>query len=104
MAIQAKRGMYAEEQKIENSFEIDVDVFVPAADTNEIPFVDYSIIRDTVAEMFARPHDIIEHYIRDIHAGLKSKFPESEKIKIVIRKLNPPMPGQVAYAQVMFEG
>lgn len=96
--------MYAQEQKIENRFEIDVDIMVPAIDTNEIPFVDYSIIRKVVAEMFEKPYDIIEHYIRDIHAGLKQQFPGSEKIKIGIRKMNPPMPGQVGYAQIVFEG
>lgn len=104
ITIHAKRGMYAEEQKIDNHFEVDADIIVPADDTREIPFVDYSIIRATVAEMFEKPYDIIEHYIRDIHAALKSQFPEAEKIKVTIRKLNPPMPGQVAYAQIVFKG
>lgn len=96
--------MYAEEQKINNNFDVDVDIIMPAADTREMPFVDYTIIRSTVAKVFTEPHNLLEHFIRDIHGGLKELFPESEKIRVCIRKLHPPMPGQVAYAQVVYEG
>ena len=104
ISIQAARGMYAQEHILYNHFEVDVDVHMPAANTNEMPFVDYTIIRTAVATAFDNGHDILEHFIRDIHAYLKERFPQSEKIRIAIRKLHPPMPGQVGYAQVVYEG
>lgn len=104
ISITASRGVYAEEHVLDNRFEVDVDVQVPITDMSQVVFVDYTIIRKVVAEAFDTKHDLLEDFIRDIHKSLKEHFPESEKVKIVIRKLNPPMPGQVAYAQVAFEG
>ena len=104
IAISSPRGLYAEEHKIHNSFEVDVDIIVPAGNVNEIPFVDYTILRAVVAQAFEQPYELLEHFIRDIHTQLKQSFPESERIKIAIRKMHPPMPGRVGYAQVVYEG
>lgn len=104
ISIQSKAGVYAEEQEIYNRFEVDVDVYIPATDTKGLPFVDYTILRSTVAEAFDRKHDLLEHFIKDIHHLLAEQFREAEKIKVTVRKLNPPMTGQVAYAQVTYEG
>lgn len=96
--------MYAEEHKISNDFEVDVDVAVAAGNLDEVPFVDYTIIRTVVAQAFEQPYELLEHFIRDIHTQLKQRFPEAQKVKIAVRKLHPPMPGQVGYAQVVYEG
>lgn len=103
ISISAKRGLYAEEHKITNDFEVDVDVYVPAHSTDSLPFVDYTILREIVAQAFDEPYELLEHFIRDIHTSLKLKFPEAEKVKVVIRKMHPPMPGRVGYSQVAFE-
>ena len=103
MAISAPRGLYAEEHKIHNSFEVDVDIIVPVGNVNEIPFVDYTILRAVVVQAFEQPYELLEHFIRDIYNQLKQSFPESERIKIVVRKMHPPMPGRVGYAQVVYE-
>jgi dihydroneopterin aldolase len=103
IAISASRGLYAEEHKIHNNFEVDVDIIIPAGNVNEIPFVDYTILRKVVAQAFEQPYELLEHFIRDIHNQLKQCFPESERVKITVRKMHPPMPGRVAYAQVVFE-
>lgn len=104
ITIAATRGLYAEEHKISNKFEVDVDVFVPATSVTQIPYVDYTILRSTVAAAFEQPHDLLEQFIADIHSSLQRQFPEAEKVRVAIRKMHPPMPGQVAYAQVVFEG
>lgn len=104
IAIQAARGVYAEEHVLQNQFEVDVDVFVPVTDISQVSFIDYTIIRKEVSTAFEQPHDLLEHFVNDIYNALKNSFPQAEKIKIVIRKLNPPMSGQAAYAQVSFEG
>lgn len=96
--------MYQEEHTLHNHFEVDVDVQVPATDTEQLAFIDYTIIRDAVAAAFEQPYEMLEQFIHDIYTSLKEKLPESEKIKITIRKKNPPMPGQVDHAQVAYEG
>lgn len=104
ISIQASRGLYPEEKLLYNNFEVDVDIAIPAGDVNNLPFVDYRLIRQSVADAFEHPYEILEHYVRDIHCELKSKFPDPSHVKVVIRKMNPPMPGEVAYARVAFEG
>lgn len=104
IVIEKKAGLYAEEEVVYNKFEVDIDVHIASSSVKELAFVDYTVIRKTVGLAFDRPHKMLEHFIRDIYAELKQRFPESEKIKIVIRKLNPPMEGEVGYAQVSYEG
>lgn len=100
----AAKGVYKEEHTVENEFEVDVDIEAPATDVQEVPFIDYTIIHETITIAFQQPHDLLEHFIRDMHTMLKEKFPGSGKIKVVIKKVNPPMPGEVAYARVGYEG
>lgn len=97
-------GLYPEEAILGNEFEIDVDISVPTSPTDALPFVDYTIIREVVEEAFHQPEKLLEGCIRNIHLALKAKFPQAEKMRIAIRKLRPPMGGEVKYAQVVFEG
>lgn len=102
--IYAPAGVYKEEKVLNNEFEVDVDVFVKATNPEEFPFVDYTLIKKIVTEGFEEQHDLLEQSIKVIHKKIKSQFPEASKAKIVIRKMNPPMPGEVRYAQVGYEG
>lgn len=102
--LHAKVGLYAEEKIKGNDFEIDVDVFVPAGNTSSFPFVDYTVIHAEVKSAFEEEGELLETFVRSIHARLKSKFFEAEKIRVAIRKLNPPLGGDVRYSQVCYEG
>lgn len=104
IAISAARGLYAEEHLLNNHFQVDADVLMPAEKVDALPFVDYTLIRKAVDDAFSRKYDTLEQFIQDIHKKLKTEFPHAEKIRIAIRKLNPPMSGQTAYAQVVYEG
>jgi len=101
--IHAPIGMYAEEKITGNDFEIDVDVYVPVNDAQPWPFVDYSLINDTVANVFQQPGEMLETFAQLIHRTLKEQVPFAEKIKVAIRKMHPPMEGDIAYAQVCYE-
>ncbi len=94
-------GLYEEEQIHGNNFEIDVDLFLP--DSVPFPFCDYTLINDIVIRVFKKPEFLIETCLLEIHSELKIQFPVCEKIRVIIRKLRPPMPGKVAYAQVCYE-
>ena len=99
--IHAPIGLYPQEHILGNAFEIDVDIYLP--DSQPWPFADYTIIQKTVADIFNNPGQLLETFCYNIHVSLKGAFAASEKIKVCVRKLNPPMPGEVKYAQVCYE-
>ena len=99
----APHGLYPEEHVLGNEFEIDVDVWV-AANTKPWPFVDYTMIHAIVTEVFNQPGQLLEGFVQNIHSALKEHVPITEKIKVAVRKLHPPLPGTVKYSQVCFEG
>lgn len=99
--IHAPIGLYPEEHILGNAFEIDVDIYLP--DAQPWPFADYTVIQKTVADIFNQPGQLLETFTYNIHNALKEAFPISEKIRVAVRKLHPPMAGEVAFAQVCYE-
>ena len=102
--LHAPHGLYPQEHVTGNDFEVDVDVQLAAGATEQFPFVDYVMLNDVVHEVFREHGKLLETFVQQIHAALKTKVPNAEKIKVAVRKLHPPMQGNVKYAQVMFEG
>lgn len=102
--LHAKVGLYAEEKVTGNDFEIDVDVFVPANSASAFPFVDYTIIYTIVRQAFEEEGELLETFVQLIHSKLTTQFPIAEKIRVAVRKLNPPLEGDVNYSQVCYEG
>ena len=100
--IVAPIGMYPEEKITPNTFETDVDVWV-SEDGAEWPFIDYAIIHNIVAEVFAQPAEMLETVVRGIHTEVKKQFPEATKVRVAVRKLNPPLSHDVKYSQVTYE-
>lgn len=100
--IVAPIGMYPEEKIIPNTFETDVDVWVNEGD-REWPFVDYATIHNIVSDVFARPAEMLETLVKSIHTQVKQQFPEATKIRVTVRKINPPLSHEVKYSQVVYE-
>ncbi len=101
--IHAPHGLYPQESILGNAFEVDADIFIPVAEGEEWPFADYSIVHSTVLTIFNQPGHLLETFVKHIHAALKEQFPMAEKVKVAVRKLNPPMQGETAYSQVCYE-
>lgn len=101
--IHAPHGLYPQEHILGNEFEIDVDVFANVH-SDEWPFIDYTQIHEAVVEIFNQPGHLLETFVKNIHAALKMKFPEAQKVRVAVRKLRPPMAGDVRYSQVCYEG
>jgi dihydroneopterin aldolase len=93
--------LYPEEQLFGNDFEIDVDVWLP--EVKPWYFADYTLIRKIVAEVFEHKEELIETCVQKIHTALKIQFPVAPRIRVVVKKLHPPMPGDVAYSMVSYE-
>jgi dihydroneopterin aldolase len=76
---------------------------MPTMPGEELPFVDYTLIRSIVAEVFLQKGQLLEKFVQQIHQLLRKHVPGAEKIKVAVRKLNPPMEGDIRYAQVCYE-
>lgn len=94
-------GLYPQEKILGNRFEVDIDVDVK--DYSEHHFVDYSLINDCIRVAFDPAEEILELLALKIYTAVKHQFSFVQRIKIVIRKYNPPMKGEIGYAQVVFE-
>ena len=101
--LHAKIGLYPEEKIKGNDFEIDVDVYVNTSNPEAFPFIDYSIVHRIVTDVFAQPGELLETFVKNIHATIKEKFMEADKVRVAVRKLQPPLGGDVRYSQVCYE-
>ena len=101
--IHGKHGLYPEEAVLGNWFEIDVDIKAQTSEEKEWPFIDYAMISATVHDIFIKPNKLLEALVQSIHQSLKEKSPDGAVIRVAIRKMHPPMPGDIAYAQVCYE-
>lgn len=101
--LHAKVGLYPEEKIKGNDFEIDVDVYANVNNADAFPFIDYTIIHQVVDEAFKQPGELLEKFVKAIHSSLKEKFFEASKVRVAIRKLNPPMNADIKYSQVCYE-
>lgn len=100
--LHAPVGLYEQEQVLGNDFEVDVDVWMEVTEGQTWPFVDYVMIRNTVAAVFGKPELLLESLVQQIHTTLKERVGNA-RIRVAVRKYHPPMPGEVHYAQVCFE-
>lgn len=99
--INAPIGLYPQEQILGNYFEVDIEVQVP--NYSDKAFVDYTLLNHIVQQEMNRKEKILEQIALNIYEETKKAFSFASKIKISIRKLNPPMNGEIAYAQIVFE-
>ena len=97
----APHGLYPQEHILGNVFEVDVDVWLPGE--QPWPFADYTIINSTVNRIFQMEGQLLETFVYKIHTALSEIFTWNKKIRVCVKKHNPPMPGNVAYSMVCYE-
>lgn len=101
---QAPIGLYPEEKKTGNDFELDLDVDLPASmPGGPLPFLDYAQVRQWVDQILDRPGEILETYVQNLAEILGQNIPDAQRIQIRLRKYNPPFPGETRYAQVSLD-
>jgi 7,8-dihydroneopterin aldolase/epimerase/oxygenase len=94
-------GLYPQEKILGNRFEVDIEVDVK--DYTEKRFVDYTLLNELIHKAFEQDEKILEVLALKIFKATKNQFPFVQRIKITLRKMNPPMQGDISYAQVVFE-
>lgn len=99
-------GLYAEEQKAGNEFDVDLTIlYQPNSGTitsiNDT--VDYAKLYDLVKQEMSKPRKLLETLAMELAGILHTEFPQIKKISISITKLQAPMHRYVGKAEVNYE-
>lgn len=94
-------GLYPQEAFIHNEVEIFLSVSQEAAIDN-LPLIDYTVLHAIAAEAVKEPAALLETLLQRIVNRIEGSYPGS-RIQVAVRKLNPPMAGEVAYSEVKWE-
>ncbi len=90
----ADHGMYQEEMKVGNEFEVDVIMGCKAPKkmiTSIEQTINYVEVYRIIQENFAVRKFLLETLAMEIAEQLEAQFPELKHVSISIRKLNPPI-------------
>lgn len=90
----AAHGMYAEEKKVGNDFEVDLHLETPAPETPNLQLeqtVDYVEVYEIVEEVFRTEKALLETCAMLIAEKVKARFPQVLAIEVAVRKLAPPI-------------
>lgn len=100
-------GCLQEESVIGGQFEVDVDLwcnFKPSADQDDLNLtINYVDVNRIVEEEMATAFKLIETVAYRILEKLKTEFSILKKARVEIRKINPPLDGDVSYVAVVVE-
>ncbi len=94
-------GLYPQEAFIHNEVEISLSVAQEAGIDN-LPLIDYTVLHTITAEAVKEPAALLETLLQRIVTRIGTAYPGS-KLRVSVRKLNPPMAGQVDYSEVTWE-
>jgi len=101
-----RHGATAVERRATRKFEVDVElgVDVAAAERSDklADTVDYSKVAEVIVGVGAgEPHHLLESLARRMIDNIKSRFPAVKRVRLELRKLNPPTcPGHPAWSAV----
>ena len=100
-------GCLKEETRIGGTFEVDVDLhcdFSTSSKTDRLnDTIDYVDVNKIVEKEMAIPSKLIESVAYRILNKLKLKYNLIHHCRVEIRKINPPIDGDVKYVSVIIE-
>ncbi len=100
-------GCLKEENRIGGTFEVDIDLhcdFLKSSKTDQLnDTIDYVTVNKIVEKEMAVPSKLIETVAYRILEKLKAKFDLIQHCRVEIRKINPPIDGDVKYVSVIIE-
>ena len=98
----ALHGYYPEEQLTGIYFMVDAVVeFIPFGDTENLQHtVNYEVLNTIILEEMANTQKMLETVIKNIIDRTVTAYPFIETATVSIRKLHPPMPGEIGHSFV----
>ena len=103
----AYHGCLKEETKIGGNYIIDIDIkynFKQSAVNDGLKeTVDYVEIKEIVLSEMKVPSKLIETVAYRIIQSIYKKHPSIDKCKVVLKKINPPIDGDIDYVSVIVE-
>lgn len=97
--IDSLTGVFPEEKKVPNRFEVDIDLTAP----EDAPFMNYGDFQEVAAAAFHKGYDTLEDCCRYMLDVLAERYPKAVKGVAVIRKYTLPFGAPVRYSQVRLE-
>ena len=101
----ALHGYYPQEQLTGIYFMVDVVVeFEPYGDTENLQHtVNYEVLNTIILEEMKNTQKMLETVVRNIIDRTIASYPFVLTVEVGIRKMNPPMPGQVGLSFVQLK-
>lgn len=100
----AYHGVYEQERINGGKYIVDVwmesDVSQSAISDNINDTLNYEIVYNIAKDIMQNPVNILEKVCFDIHNSLSKTFENTQKIRVKVTKLNPPINGNVAKVSV----
>ena len=100
----AYHGVYPEEREKGNKFLVNVSLdynFEEQALKDELEnTINYEEIYSIVNSVMEEPAKLLEYLALTISNNIKERFPNSNQVKVEVRKYNPPIKGECDYASV----
>lgn len=98
-------GYYDREREEGNEFEIDVTAkgdFKSAIDNDDLSRTfNYEVVEDVAGKILSgQPEKLIETLCKKIGDQLFERSPHVKKLVVTVRKLNPPIKTQAAFAEI----
>ncbi len=105
--IYAYHGCFKEEALIGTNFEVNVELDVnldkPAQTDNIYDAVNYQTVFQVIKEQMAIRSNLLENVSTRIIKALFDRFPDIEKIKLKVSKLNVPLGGHIDSVSIQME-
>ncbi len=104
MKFHARHGVYDAEQLVGTDYMVDVyiqTVITGAAAADQVEAtINYESVYQICKTEMSQPRKLLETVVNGIFQRMKKQFPNMMALKVRVRKLNPPLGGQVAAAWV----
>lgn len=106
MAFYAHHGYYTEERKRGNNYLIDVQIsynMEQAGNTDSLQdALNYEVVYRICQRHMDTPKHLIEAVVKGIAEEIKETFPETEYVRVELKKLKPELGGPVQYASATY--
>ncbi len=104
LKISTIKGLYKEEQLVENTFEVTAKVQIYAAKLDENEYICYEQLAYLLRDEMQKEEHLLENVLRNIAMRIKSKWEKVHYLQIGIKKCNPAFENMnVENTQVMWE-